>query len=154
MLIRAATPADIPAIRNLDLASPFGARWSDLHYHELFARADRFKHLVLLAEDIAHASGEKHPAAYLVASGVGAEWELENVVVATTMLRRGIARALIEELLEGLRRDGVTHIHLEVRESNSAARALYAALGFVEENRRPEYYANPAEAAIILAKTL
>ena len=152
MFIRAATPADIPAIRNLDLASPFGARWSDLHYHELFARADRFKHLVLLAEN----SGDRtsDPIAYLVASGVGAEWELENVVVATAMLRRGIARALIEELLDRLRRDGVTRIHLEVRESNSAARSLYAALGFIEEHRRPEYYANPTEAAVILAKSL
>jgi len=152
MLIRAATPADIPAIRNLDLASPFGARWSDLHYHELFSRADRFKHVVLLAEE----SGEHttQAIAYLVASGVGADWELENVVVATSKLRRGIARALIVELLERLRREGVQRIHLEVRESNSAARSLYAALGFIEEHRRPEYYANPPEAAVILAKSL
>jgi [ribosomal protein S18]-alanine N-acetyltransferase len=150
MLIRAATPADIPAVRNLDLASPFGARWSDLHYHELFARADRFKHLVLLAED----APEKHPLAYLVASGVGADWELENVVVATPLLRRGIGRALIEELMDRLRREGVQRIHLEVRESNQAARALYAALGFAEERRRPEYYANPVEDAVLLAITL
>lgn len=152
MFIRAATPADIPAIRNLDLASNFGARWSDLHYHELFARADRFKHLVLIAEDTAHAP--EKPIAYLVASGVGAEWELENIVVAKPMLRRGIARALIEELIDRLRREGVQRIHLEVRESNSAARALYAALGFTEERRRPEYYANPVEDAVLLAITL
>ncbi len=152
MLIRAATSADIPAIRNLDLASKFGARWSDLHYHELFARADRFKHLVLIAEDTD--ATEKQPIAYLVASGVGAEWELENVVVATPMLRRGTARALIEELLDRLRREGVHRLHLEVRESNSAARSLYAALGFTEERRRPEYYANPVEDAVLLAITL
>jgi len=148
VLIRAATAADIPALRALDLGSPFGARWTDAHYQGLFAGADRLKHLVQVAET------QGMVLAYLVASGVGAEWEQENVVVSSHNLRRGIARALIEELLERLRGESVQRLHLEVRESNQAARALYTALGFTETSRRAAYYTQPIEDAIILARSL
>ena len=147
MLIRVATPADIPALRALDLASEFGARWSDGHYAGLFL-ADRQKHLVLAAVE------EGQVVAYLAASGVGAEWELENIIVAADRTRRGIARALLEEFVERLRREGVQRIHLEVRESNHAARALYASLAFTETGRRAQYYASPAEDAVLLALSL
>lgn len=145
MLIRAATAADIPTMRELDLASPFGARWSDAHYHGLFATADRLKHLVLVAEQRGAVIG------YLTSSGVGTEWELENIVVSIERLRHGIARALIEELIEWLRAEGVQRLHLEVRNSNAPARALYASLAFIEENRRAQYYSNPTEDAIVLS---
>ena len=35
-------------------------------------------------------------------------------------------------------------------ESNQAARAFYTSLGFVEEGRRPSYYADPVEDAILM----
>jgi len=147
MLIRAASAADIPALRALDLASPFGARWTDSHYQSFFA-PDSTRHLVVAVE------AEGTIIAYLVASGVGKEWELENVVVSPEHLRRGIGRALIEELLGRLRSESVSRLFLEVRESNTAARALYASLGFSETNRRTAYYSNPAEDALVLSRTL
>ena len=145
MLIRTATPDDVPALRALDLASAFGARWTDAHYQSFFVRADSLKHLVLVAEQ------QGSVIAYLAASGVGPEWELENIVVAPDLLRRGIARALLEELCERLGRERVERLHLEVRESNAAARALYARLGFTEQNRRAAYYSDPVEDALILS---
>lgn len=148
MLIRVATSADVPAMRALDLASNFGARWSDGHYAGLFVAADRQKHLVLVAEE----PGEI--VAYLAASGVGVEWELENIVAAGHRLRRGIARALMAEFLARLRREAVARVHLEVRESNHAARSLYASLGFTQTGRRANYYAGPAEDAVLLALSL
>ncbi|HUR36514.1 MAG TPA: GNAT family N-acetyltransferase [Terriglobales bacterium] len=145
MLLRLATAADIPTMRQLDLASAFGARWSDAHYEGLFTTADSLKHLVLVAE------ADRAVIAYLAASGVGAEWELENVIVSPTMLRRGIARALIAELVQRLRAENVERVHLEVRESNTAARGLYVGFGFTQEGRRALYYRGPDEDAIILA---
>ena len=50
MLLRLATAADIPSMRALDLASAFGARWSEAHYQGLFAGVDRQKHLVRTIE--------------------------------------------------------------------------------------------------------
>jgi [ribosomal protein S18]-alanine N-acetyltransferase len=148
--IRAATIAAIPAMRALDLASPHGARWSEGHYYGLFSTATDLRHLVLIAEDETNAS----TLGYLAASGVGPEWEIENVIVATHSLRRGIASSLMEELLERLRREAAQRLHLEVRESNLAARALYAQFGFVEDHRRASYYSNPGEDAIVLTVNL
>ena len=42
---------------------------------------------------------------------------------------------------------------LEVRESNAAARALYARSGFAEEGARPRYYAD-GETALLLGAEL
>jgi len=53
-----------------------------------------------------------------------------------------------------LRRSSVAGVHLEVRASNEAARALYARLGFVETGRRPRYYAAPEEDAVLLSLAL
>ncbi len=39
---------------------------------------------------------------------------------------------------------------LEVRESNTAAQALYRKLGFVEIGRRSKYYDDPEETAIVM----
>ena len=46
---------------------------------------------------------------------------------------------------------GAPTIFLEVRSSNSGARALYAALGFSQEGRRRNYYQDPAEDALVLS---
>jgi ribosomal-protein-alanine N-acetyltransferase len=45
---------------------------------------------------------------------------------------------------------GARAVYLEVRESNLAARRLYAAEGFVPVGRRPRYYRRPTEDAIVL----
>jgi ribosomal-protein-alanine N-acetyltransferase len=45
---------------------------------------------------------------------------------------------------------GVASLYLEVRDSNMAARALYASRGFVEIGRRRDYYRRPREDALVL----
>ncbi len=64
--------------------------------------------------------------------------------------RRGIARALVRTLLGALGAAGARQVYLEVRESNVAARQLYAAYGFGEVGRRARYYRRPVEDAVIL----
>ena len=49
---------------------------------------------------------------------------------------------------------GAEVLTLEVRDSNEAAIRLYAALGFTEIGRRPNYYFHPKEDARILRKDL
>ena len=53
-------------------------------------------------------------------------------------------------LLRGAALDRFDEIYLEVRESNSGARALYAAFGFNESGVRPNYYQSPREAGIVM----
>jgi ribosomal-protein-alanine N-acetyltransferase len=44
----------------------------------------------------------------------------------------------------------MTEVILEARASNQPALRLYRALGFVETGRRPRYYADPIEDAVLL----
>ena len=46
---------------------------------------------------------------------------------------------------------GAAAVFLEVRESNQAARALYEKWAFLESGRRPRYYKDPEEDAILIA---
>ncbi len=45
---------------------------------------------------------------------------------------------------------GIRKIFLEVRESNAAALVLYKNLGFEITGRRPNYYRDPTESALLL----
>ena len=70
------------------------------------------------------------------------ELHVTAVVVAPTWRRRGLGRRALEALLEMGRQQGAERATLEVAAGNSAARALYAALGFREAGIRRYYYRN------------
>ena len=82
------------------------------------------------------------------------ESDITNITVSGECRRQGIATALLEELFRRCPEKGVTVIHLEVRESNAPARALYEKHGFIIDGRRKNYYTDPAEDAILMTKTL
>jgi [ribosomal protein S18]-alanine N-acetyltransferase len=73
------------------------------------------------------------------------EREILNLAVAIRFRRRGIAGLLLGNELS---RQAI--FYLEVRESNTAARALYGKFGFREINRRTGYYRHPPETAIVM----
>jgi ribosomal-protein-alanine N-acetyltransferase len=80
----------------------------------------------------------------VLALGPG-EAQLLNLTVAPEARRRGLARALLRRFAEDATRRGVEQMFLEVRASNAAAIALYAAEGFCRVARRERYY--PTDAA-------
>ena len=67
--------------------------------------------------------------------------------------RCGVATGLLEWLETLARRGGIRHVHLEVRETAAAARALYAHQGFRQTGRTPGYY-DGREDALRLEKAL
>ncbi len=91
-------------------------------------------------------------AGYVGSQTVMGETDMMNVAVSPAYRRRGIARELIQALLRELARQGSHRLTLEVRASNVPARALYESLGFAQVGRRPNYYRNPKEDALILGK--
>jgi ribosomal-protein-alanine N-acetyltransferase len=93
-------------------------------------------------------------AAFAVASQIGPQAELESIVVATAHQRRGLARRLFTALLAEFEPSGVTEVLLEVRASNLPALRFYNSIGFVETGRRPGYYADPVEDALLLSLRL
>lgn len=78
------------------------------------------------------------------------EGYITNVAVRPEYRRQGIA----SELLEVFRRFGegnhMAFLTLEVRASNTAARALYQKHGYAEVGCRKNYYEHPKEDAIIM----
>jgi [ribosomal protein S18]-alanine N-acetyltransferase len=143
MLIRPATAADLPAIRALEQAAETAAHWSARDYDSLFA-PDAPKRLALVAEE------HGRLCAFIIANCATNDWEIENVVVAPTFRHQGIATQLIRQIVQRAQAVHATSVLLEVRESNLAARQLYTKAGFTEAGRRPGYYRNPAEDALIL----
>ena len=91
-------------------------------------------------------------AGYVGSQSVLDEADMMNIAVHPDFRRRGVAQSLVEALVAGLKEKNVRCLTLEVRASNEPAIALYQKLGFVQVGRRPKYYRNPREDALILRK--
>jgi [ribosomal protein S18]-alanine N-acetyltransferase len=97
---------------------------------------------------VARVAGET--CGFLLAWRAADELHLTDLGVAAAFRRRGVARALLNELC----RDDARVVFLEVRESNAPALALYGALGFTELARRARYYADTGEDAVVMQRVL
>jgi ribosomal-protein-alanine acetyltransferase len=102
-------------------------------------------------------------AATIVAYGVWmfapGEAQLLNLTVLDVARRQGLARTLLRRFLADAAQRGAQQAFLEVRVSNAAALALYAAEGFMSVARRAGYYpARPLdgvrEDALVLRRSL
>ena len=90
-------------------------------------------------------------AGYIGSQSVLGESDMMNLAVRPDYRRQGVGRALVERLIWELSADNHCLL-LEVRAGNDAAIALYQSLGFRQVGRRPKYYKNPPEDALILRK--
>ena len=91
-------------------------------------------------------------AGYIGSQTVMGETDMMNVAVHPDFRRRGIAEALVSALVDNLKKQGSRCLTLEVRASNVPAQKLYEKLGFNQIGKRPRYYHNPREDALILRK--
>lgn len=82
------------------------------------------------------------------------ELHVLNVAVAPEARRRGVARAVLDEVEARGRGQGARISMLEVRRGNAPAIALYRSLGYREVGVRPRYYAEDGEDALVMDKDL
>ena len=78
--------------------------------------------------------------------------DMMNIAVHPDFRRRGVAKMLVERLVDALKSRQSRCLMLEVRTSNTGAQLLYEILGFVQVGIRKNYYRNPKEDALILRK--
>jgi ribosomal-protein-alanine N-acetyltransferase len=142
LLIHPATVADLPAMMALEKRAATAAHWSAEQYEALFRASDPGRVALILWE-------ASELQGFVIARVVGKEWEIENIAVAGPARRRGLGTRLLGELLDSARAKDAAAVFLEVRESNQAARALYEKWAFRESGRRPRYYKDSAEDAIL-----
>ncbi len=81
---------------------------------------------------------------------VAGEAHVVTVAAHPAWRRIGVGAHLVLELLARAQGHRATAVTLEVRDSNHAARRLYASYGFVDVGARPGYYADNREDARIL----
>jgi ribosomal-protein-alanine N-acetyltransferase len=144
--VRPATLADLAAIAasETDNFGPDG--WSSTLVEEGVAGRLPTVHYLVVEQDgqvVGHA----------VASVVADIAELQRIAVNADQRRRGLATALLDEVVALAVREGVERLLLEVRENNEPALAFYAAHGFVEVDRRSRYYRD-GSAAVVLRRSL
>lgn len=140
--IRKATGADLAVLLALEEAS-FSDPWGEAALSSHLASPAGISFLSL--------SPAGEPCGYLLGLSLLAEGELLRVGVLPGLRGGGIGRALVEELLRTLRAAAAETCFLEVREGNTAARALYRSCGFTAVGRRKHYYKDPREDALVLS---
>jgi len=82
------------------------------------------------------------------------EIQLANIAVHPLQRGQGYAQTLLTKMLEISMSHNIKNIWLEVRPSNQAAKYLYCKFGFYEVGRRPRYYSDTKEDAIVMALEL
>lgn len=82
------------------------------------------------------------------------EGQITNIAVIPERQRRGVATKLFSALLDYSRKNGIDELTLEVRDSNTGARALYERFGFRTVGTRKNYYRAPMENAVLMTKEL
>lgn len=82
------------------------------------------------------------------------EGYMDNLAVFPHARRKGVGKKLVETLIAWLKQHDGLFLTLEVRLSNQAAISLYQSLGFEEAGRRPRFYQEPVEDALLMTLTL
>lgn len=142
-LLRELAIADIPAILELDRAC-FGGIWSASGYQ----REIESPNSALLVLETT--SDRDLPV------GVGCFWAILDEAHVTLLgihpcwRQQGLGQLLLAILLQEAQRRQLVRATLEVRASNQGAIALYEKFNFRVAGRRPNYYQNPSEDALIL----
>jgi ribosomal-protein-alanine acetyltransferase len=143
--IRVFGEADAPAAAQILRASPEASQWTEWGLRELLGWSGV---LALVSEDDGKASG------FIVARQTAGEAEILNLAIIPGKRRTGGGGALLRAAMAKFRARDVSRVFLEVRESNEDAIAFYEKYGFSKTGKRPSYYHDPEEAAIVMERKL
>ena len=139
--IRRMAVDDIPAVVALDHMS-FSLPWPE--------RSFRFELTENSASRCWVAESDGKIVGMIVAWLLVDEAHIATIATHPDFRRRGIARKLLTHALHFMKGEGAQSSFLEVRESNSAAQEMYRKLGYEESGRRPRYYKDNEEDAILM----
>ena len=142
MIIRAAEQMDIDAIVRVENAC-FSTPWSiDAMKHEICENK--------LADFMIACDEEDNIVGYIGIWTLLDECQINKIAVMPEKRKIGIGKTILNHVIELTRDMGVKSWYLEVRESNTAAQALYRSAGFSSVGTRMNYYINPVEDAVLM----
>lgn len=139
--IRRMTLNDLPAVLELDRLS-FSLPWPE--------RSFRFELTDNPASRCWVVEVDGKIAAMIVAWLIVDEAHIATLATHPDFRRQGIATLLLSHTLQQLAREGAQSSALEVRDGNLAAQEMYRGFGYEESGRRPRYYKDNNEDAILM----
>ena len=140
--IRKMTVEDVPEVVQIDRMS-FSMPWPEhaFHYEVTDNRAAR----CFVAE-----TEDKRVAAMVVSWLIVDELHIATIATHPEFRRQGIGARILIAALKDASQAGVKRAFLEVRASNEAAQDMYRKFGFETSGRRPKYYKDNGEDAILM----
>lgn len=137
---REMVPEDAAGVEAVEKES-FAIPWSRQSFWEEAAN-ERTYYLLALEEEVI--------IGYAGTWIIEDEAQITNVAIAPRYRGQGIGTRMMAEIIQAAKQRGAVRMTLEVRPSNTAALALYTAFGFKSAGRRPHYYQDNGEDAIIM----
>jgi len=128
------------------------SRWGWTAYYSELQSVNR--DLMLIARKARVSTGRGELAGYIVARETAGELHINNVAVRDEHRRKGLGSTLLKEVIKKACELGATKAFLEVRSLNLPAQKMYECCGFQAIARRPNYYSEPREDAIIMSRVL
>jgi ribosomal-protein-alanine N-acetyltransferase len=142
MNIRRMTLDDLAQVIEIDKAS-FSLPWPE--------RSFRFEITDNPASRAWVAEADGNIVGMIVAWLLVDEAHVATIATHPDFRRQGIASKLLIHALRLMQGEGAKTSVLEVRESNIAAQEMYRKFGFAESGRRPRYYKDNGEDAILMS---
>jgi ribosomal protein S18 acetylase RimI-like enzyme len=148
--VRRMTPADMDRVIEIAESLKEAPHWPRSAYLAALDPKVAPPRIALVAEE----PGSDAVAGFAVASLLPPQAELETIAVASSAQRCGLAQQIFAALAAELKPAHIAEVLLEVRASNQPALGFYRLLGFVETGRRPRYYHDPVEDAVLMSLQL
>lgn len=140
IVIRSMELRDVQEVSRIEQES-FTMPWPKEEFSRMLERSYS---LALVAELAGKVVG------FCVLTNICNEGNIDNVAVDETCRGKGVASALVAEIIVRGEAIGIQDFTLEVRVSNTPAIRLYEKMGFVSEGIRPNFYERPKEDANIM----
>lgn len=144
-LLRAMTPRDVTAVQAIERDSFPTLRPASFYANELENGRLAHYQVLLGGEQVIGYAGYWH---------LQDEVHINTLAVSPARRGRGLGRLLLLNLLLLALAHEPAQIRLEVRRSNTTAQRLYDSLRFAVIGRRPGYYWDTGEDAVLMAVTL
>ena len=143
---------DVPRIKRIEIESALSG-WSENDYRKELEREDSLFYLAKFHEVIAGFALARLITIYDI-DDRESQIEIYNIAVSKEFRRHQIASKMLSKIISEAERIKASEIHLEVRNSNKAAIALYRKCGFEVSGTRKNFYGNPTEDALLMCRLL
>jgi ribosomal-protein-alanine N-acetyltransferase len=155
LAVRLAEYRDIPAITAIVKSNRTAPHWTGAQFRDMLeshSDGETLCKMLTVGEHAGQIAG--FAAASALCTLFPVEADLEILAVAPALQRLGIGRALLQATFDWAAAQKAGILRLEVRASNERALRMYREAGFRSTGRRLGYYADPAEDAVVMERTL